>query len=102
MMIAEYVKDGESGNLDESFYERLDQIRERGYEMMPSAQVAGVYNLSAPILGPDGSCIAALTCPYVTLVNSTFAPDITQTISLLQKTVKDHSKLVGSDIGTTD
>ncbi|KAB2666482.1 IclR family transcriptional regulator [Brucella tritici] len=102
MMIAEYAKDGETVKLDESFYERLDQIRERGYEMMPSAQVAGVYNLSAPILGPDGTCIASLTCPYVTLVNSASAPDITQTISLLQKTVKDLSKLVGSDIGATD
>jgi len=38
----------------------------------------------------------------VTLVNSASAPDITQTISLLQKTVKDLSKLVGSDIGATD
>ena len=27
------------------------QIRERGYEVMPSQQTAGVYNLSAPVLG---------------------------------------------------
>ncbi|ERM03675.1 IclR family transcriptional regulator [Brucella intermedia 229E] len=102
MMIAEYAKDVESVKLDQDFYDRLDQIRERGYEMMPSAQVAGVYNLSAPILGPDGTCIASLTCPYVTLVNSASAPDITQTIGLLQKTVQDLSKLVGSDIGATE
>ncbi len=70
--------------------------------MMPSAQVAGVYNLSAPILGPDGTCIAAITCPYVTLVNSASAPDITQTITLLQKTVGDLSRLVGSDIGAAE
>jgi DNA-binding IclR family transcriptional regulator len=102
MMIAEYVKESERIDLDASFYERLDQIRERGYEMMPSAQVAGVYNLSAPILGPDGTCIAALTCPYVTLVNSSSAPDITQTITLLQKTVQELSKLVGADLSTLD
>jgi DNA-binding IclR family transcriptional regulator len=95
MMIAEYVKESERIDLDASFYER-------GYEMMPSAQVAGVYNLSAPILGPDGTCIAALTCPYVTLVNSSSAPDITQTITLLQKTVQELSKLVGADLSTLD
>lgn len=69
--------------------------------MMASAQMAGAYNLSAPILGPDGTCIAALTCPYITLVNPSSAPDITQTISLLQKTVRDLSKLVGADVGVT-
>ncbi|EEZ32261.1 IclR family transcriptional regulator [Brucella sp. NF 2653] len=101
MMIAAHVKSRDEVNLDQDFYDRLDQIRERGYEMMASAQMAGAYNLSAPILGPDGTCIAALTCPYITLVNPSSAPDITQTISLLQKTVRDLSKLVGADVGVT-
>ena len=35
--------------------ERLAQIRQRGYEVMPSQQTAGVYNLSAPVLGGDGA-----------------------------------------------
>ncbi|MDM7850632.1 IclR family transcriptional regulator [Pseudochrobactrum kiredjianiae] len=102
MMIAAHIRNDEKVQLGQGFYERLDQIRERGYEMMPSAQMAGVYNLSAPILGSDGTCIAALTCPYVTLVNSSSGPDITQTINLLQKTVKDLSKLVGADIAATE
>lgn len=102
MMIAAHGMEGGSAELGEGFYEHLDQIRERGYEMMPSAQVAGVYNLSAPILGPDGACIAALTCPFVTLVNPASAPDVTQTIALLLDTVRDLSKLVGADLGSAD
>ncbi|MEO9340617.1 IclR family transcriptional regulator [Mesorhizobium sp. SB112] len=80
------------------FFTRLDQIKERGYEMMASAQTAGVYNLSAPVLGPDGRSIAALTVPYITLVNVPNAPDITQTIELLLKTTRTLSSLAGADI----
>jgi DNA-binding IclR family transcriptional regulator len=86
-------------NLGPEFYERLAQIREHGYEMMASAQTAGVNNLSAPILGPDGRCIAALTCPYIALVNASAAPDISQTITMVMKTANELSLLAGSDVG---
>jgi DNA-binding IclR family transcriptional regulator len=69
--------------------------------MMASLQTAGVYNLSAPVLGPDGSGIAALTIPYITLVNAPTAPDITKTIALLQEATARLSKLAGSDVGAT-
>ncbi|TIV90308.1 MAG: IclR family transcriptional regulator, partial [Mesorhizobium sp.] len=59
---------------------------------------AGVYNLSAPVLGPDGGGIAALTIPYITLVNSPAAPDITRTITLLQAAAARLSQLAGSDV----
>jgi DNA-binding IclR family transcriptional regulator len=98
MMIASNVKNRHDVQLDAAFYERLDLIRGRGYEMMPSVQMAGVYNLSAPILGPDGTSIAALTCPYMTLVNAQSAPDITETINLLVKTARHLSLLTGADI----
>jgi DNA-binding IclR family transcriptional regulator len=65
---------------------------------MASAQTAGVYNLSAPILGPDGRGIAALTCPYIALVNSPLAPDIDETVSMLQETAAQLSLLAGSDV----
>ena len=69
MMIAEHLGSAERPAQPAEFFERLDQIRDRGYEMMASLQTAGVYNLSAPVLGPDGKAIAALTVPYITLVN---------------------------------
>ncbi|GAC1045505.1 IclR family transcriptional regulator [Rhizobium sp. No.120] len=98
LMIAEHVGGKDDPRLTPEFYERLDHIRERGYEMMASVQTAGVYNLSAPILGPDGRGIAALTCPYIALVNAPNAPDITRTITHLQKTAQQLSLLVGSDV----
>ena len=55
MMVAEHVASGgPEGRMTEAFITRLDQIRARGYEMMPSAQTAGVVNLSVPIVGADG------------------------------------------------
>lgn len=99
MMIAEYSGDEKDARQSVDFFERLENIRARGYEMMASAQTAGVYNLSAPILGPDGRGIAALTCPYIALVNAPSAPDITETVSLLRKTAEQLSLLTGSDVG---
>ncbi len=52
MMIDEQAgPDGPPERLPD-FFARLDQIRERGYEMMASLQTAGVYNLSAPVRRP--------------------------------------------------
>ena len=53
---------------------------------MPSQQSAGVYNLSAPVLGGDGAAIAALTCPYIAPLNRPKAPDIPETIAMLRET----------------
>ncbi|RDJ12367.1 IclR family transcriptional regulator [Rhizobium grahamii] len=100
MMIAEHARSREEVKLEPAFYQHLALIRERGYEMMASAQTAGVHNLSAPILGPDGRCIAALTCPYIALVNAPAAPDISQTITMVMKTASELSLLAGSDVKT--
>lgn len=43
----------------------LDTVRAQGYRVAPSAQVVGVTDLSAPIAGPNGSAMAALTCAYL-------------------------------------
>ena len=67
--------------------------------MMPSVQTAGVFNLSAPVLGPDGKAIAALTVPYIHLVNDAAAPDISRTVKLIQETAEKLSRLAGSDVG---
>ena len=62
------------------------QILRRGYEVMPSRQTAGVYNLSAPVQGADDTALAALTCPYIAPLNRPKAPDIPRTIAMLQET----------------
>ena len=76
VMIAEQdAGDGEQTRPDD-LEERLTQIRKRGYEVMPSQQTAGVYNLSAPVLSADNTALAALTCPYITPLNRPKAPSI--------------------------
>lgn len=98
MMIAEHLRTNEEMKQSPDFFARLDQVRDRGYEMMASLQTAGVYNLSAPVIGSDGRGIAALTIPYITLVNAPTAPDITRTIALLQAAAAKLSQLAGSDV----
>ena len=85
-MIAEQEEAGEDQTKPEDIEDRLEQIRQRGYEVMPSLQSAGVYNLSAPVLGSDGAAIAALTCPYIAPLNRPKAPDIPATIAMLRET----------------
>jgi DNA-binding IclR family transcriptional regulator len=86
MMIAEQDGGEDDQPRPGDLEERLVQIRQRGYEVMPSLQTAGVYNLSAPVLGADDAALAALTCPYITPLNRPKAPDIPQTIAMLKET----------------
>ena len=98
MMIREEARSGEARVPGPELLTRLDQVRERGYEMMASLQTAGVHNLSAPVLGPDRRAIAALSVPYITLVNTPEAPDVTQTVDLVLRTAERLSRLAGSDV----
>ncbi len=99
MMVCEHVGSGGDGDrMTPAFEARLNQVVTRGYEMMPSAQTAGVINLTAPIVIADGTAIAALTVPYITLINTPGAPDITNTIQLLLNTAKRLSDLAGAGI----
>ena len=100
-MIAE--QDVVEGRRDEpgDLEDRLAQIRHRGYEVMPSQQTSGVYNLSAPILGADGSAIAALTCPYIAPLRRPNAPDITEAIAKLVETARALTRTIGGVVTET-
>ncbi|WP_214471225.1 IclR family transcriptional regulator [Mesorhizobium sp. dw_380] len=101
MMISEHVRSTDKTAQPAEFFARLDQIRDRGYEMMASMQTAGVFNLSAPVRSSDGRAIAALSIPYITVVNAPSAPDITRTIELLLATCEKLSHLAGSAVGSS-
>jgi DNA-binding IclR family transcriptional regulator len=49
--------------------ERLRQVRSRGYETQASVRTAGVTDSSFPIFGYDGRVMAALTIPYLLLID---------------------------------
>jgi DNA-binding IclR family transcriptional regulator len=66
----------------------------QGYEAMPSAQTAGDFNLSVPVLGPLGTIIAALTCPYTQRLDKLAAPNMPATLELLQRAGREISQRV--------
>ena len=100
MMVAEHVASGgPEGRMTEAFSRHLDEIRARGFEMMPSAQTAGVTNLSAPSLSADGEALGALTVPYIGIINQPDAPDIPRTLEALRETARRISALAGAGLG---
>jgi DNA-binding IclR family transcriptional regulator len=74
---------------------RLNEIRRQGHEVMPSQQTEGVHNLSVPVLGPDGSAVAALTCPYVKRLVKADRVSMAQALGLLDRAGQDLSEMVG-------
>ncbi|MFV0294476.1 MAG: IclR family transcriptional regulator [Paracoccus sp. (in: a-proteobacteria)] len=94
MMVSENQVEGD-GAIPVSLLERFSRIREQGYESMPSAQTAGVFNLSAPILAGDGNAIAALTVPYIPLVNAAGVPDMSDCTHFLVETCQILSEMTG-------
>ena len=54
--------------------EHLTRIRERGYEEMVSYQVAGVVNISFPILNQHHEAIAALSVPFLPRIGDRVGP----------------------------
>ena len=74
---------GQADVLSPSLASRLRQVRTQGFESMPSRQTRGVINLSVPILGPAGSVLAALTCPYTERLDRREAPNRDAVLALL-------------------
>ena len=58
-------------------------MRENGYEIMPSLQIASVTNLSVPIFGPLGGVVAALTCPFTERLDRREAQDMQAALAAL-------------------
>lgn len=86
LLMLEEQDPGNPEKMSKALEERLESVRQQGYEMMPSAQVSGVSNLTVPIVGPLGTVIAVLTCPYTQRLDKQDAPDAQAVLALLQQT----------------
>lgn len=75
----------------------VSALRARGHEMMPSRQTRGILNLSVPVLRPDGSALAALTCPFVERIDGSAAPTAEAALAALRATGEALSRLAGAD-----
>ena len=75
-MLAEHTPvDGEVPITDQALGDTLAKIRERGYLERDSAQSFGVVDISFPVLGPDKTALATLTCPCIKRIDRHVGPD---------------------------
>jgi DNA-binding IclR family transcriptional regulator len=72
----------------------LAKIRVRGYERRASYEVAGIVNISFPVLNSQGSAVAGLTVPYVKRIEDTVS--IPQVIDALRTASRQISEALGA------
>jgi DNA-binding IclR family transcriptional regulator len=76
--------------------ETLKRVREQGYEIKPSARTDGITDISYPIRGLDKRVIAALTVPYLRVLDNSLPTTIPQTRQLLAASARKLSEALGS------
>jgi DNA-binding IclR family transcriptional regulator len=95
-MLAEHEAVAGEAPAPDDLEQHLAEIRAQGFEMMPSRQTRGVFNLSAPILAPDGSALAAVTCPYVERIDDEAAPKINAVVRMVAAVARELSLVAGN------
>jgi DNA-binding IclR family transcriptional regulator len=74
----------------------LEKTRKRGYEIHPSPITAGVTDISYPIRGFDGKVIAALTVPYLHVLDNSLPTTVEKTRRLIEEATRRISQSLGS------
>ena len=74
----------------------LRKIRTRGYEMMKSTRTVGVTDLSCPIFSGNGVALAALTVPFLQLIDGTQKVERDEARVVLQETCRQISEELGA------
>lgn len=73
----------------------LEKVRKRGYELHPSPITAGVTDISYPIRGFDGKVMAALTIPYLHVLDHSLPTTVDETRRLIEDAARRISRLLG-------
>jgi DNA-binding IclR family transcriptional regulator len=74
---------------------QLDRIRGRGFELQRSPITAGVTDISYPIRRFDGQVMAALTVPYLHVIDHSLPVTVEQTRGLLEAAADRISRSLG-------
>ncbi len=78
----------------------LATIRARGHETLKSARMAGVSDMSCPVFGYDGHVVAALTIPFLEVIDETPHISADEALIVLTRTAASISRGLGwSDPG---
>jgi DNA-binding IclR family transcriptional regulator len=91
LMLAEHETVAGEAAAPDDLEQRLAEVRARGFEMMPSRQTRGVFNISAPVLTPDGSALAVVTCPYVDRIDDAAAPSVDAVAGMIAAIARELS-----------
>jgi DNA-binding IclR family transcriptional regulator len=73
----------------------LRKVRERGFDMIASPITHGVTDISYPVFGFRGEAMAALTIPFLELIDGSQKVGMEQTRRHLQRTAQRISSLLG-------
>ena len=73
----------------------LERIRKQGYQVRPSPITAGVTDVSYPVRGFDGKVVAALTVPYLHVIDNSLPTSVEQT----RKVVEDSARRISRTLG---
>ncbi|MES3152280.1 IclR family transcriptional regulator [Sphingomonas faeni] len=77
------------------FDAHLAAIRERGHESIQSTRMAGVSDMSCPIFGYDGQVVAALTIPFLEVIDETPHISADEALAALKHTAGQISEALG-------
>lgn len=86
-----------NASLDEDIAARIDQVRERGYAMMPSMQTEAVYNIAVPLFSGHQHIVAVIACPYLQHLDTDRLPGREEVLVQLQAIAQQLSQTAGSD-----
>jgi DNA-binding IclR family transcriptional regulator len=87
--------DGEVPITETKLQATLDGVRQLGFLERDSQQSFGVVDISFPILGPDHTALAALTCPYIRRIDTHIGPDLQAARELLRQAAQTLSMTQG-------
>jgi DNA-binding IclR family transcriptional regulator len=73
----------------------LARVRKHGYEMHRSPITAGVTDISYPIRGFDGKVVAALTVPYLHVLDGSVPTTLDQARRILEEAARRVSQSLG-------
>jgi DNA-binding IclR family transcriptional regulator len=73
----------------------LDRVRKLGYVLHRSPVTAGVTDISYPIRGLDGKVVAALTVPYLHVLDGSVPTTLDQARRLLEEAARRISQSLG-------
>jgi DNA-binding IclR family transcriptional regulator len=88
--------DGEVPITESKLASTLSSIHKLGYLERDSQQSFGVVDISFPILGPDQTALAALTCPYIRRIDAHVGPDLQAARELLRQAAQALSLTQGA------